>query len=353
LREEWNIAFGTYYTLLTCILFSFFSCSAPRYDGSTLAGKTAILDAVSLALSKEDCSTAITQIEGLYNSIYTDNKVRLSRASAYACRAGLSNFFQFLGNLADQTNYPLAPVPAEGAFFWRSMAKLFYLETTNDSGATVIDTNALNVRLQASWNATDALLASLVIPATAIPLTSRVNTETFNVGSLNPNDRTNDSNLYLIFVSMASIGILEDLYGYVATTPPDKTTFKKLQKLAAATFPANGWETAANVDIYGCSYASSILNLKDSISSVSENLPAGSLKTALTTINDIFSGFDTACSAACTVCGFSCAECPRFLRSRDSCTLDITTTNDDIARCAAAGLVSLINSSAVVGWVGP
>lgn len=334
-------------------LFWVFSCSAPRFDQSTLAGKAAILDAVNVALSKEDCSSAITAVEELYNSIYTDNRVRLARASAYACRAGLGNFFQFIGKLADPTNYPLAPVPAEGAYFWRSMAKIFYLETTNDAGAAVVDTNNLNVRLQASWNATDALLASLKIPWTAIPLSSRVNTETNNVGSLNAGDRTDDSNLYLIFVSMSTIGILEDLYGYVATTPPNQTTFKKGQKLAASTWPANGWETAANVDVYGCSYAASILNLKDSITSVSASLPTGTLKTSLTAISDILDNFDATCSAACTVCGYSCSECPRFLRSRDSCAADATSTNDEIARCAAAAIATLVNTSAVVGWVGP
>ncbi len=207
--------------------------------------------------------------------------------------------------------------------------------------------------MQAAWNATDSLLAALIFPPSAVALSNKINSGTNNVGSANASDRTVDSNLYLMYVAMANIGILEDLYGYNASAPPDQSTFKKKKKLGSTALKPNGWETAADVDTYGCSYASGILNLKDAIGVVSANLSSGGLKTALTNISTILNNFDATCTAACTVCGFTCTECPRNLRNRDSCKVDATTSDDDIARCAAAGMVTLIDTDTTVGWVGP
>lgn len=339
------------FLVVSPVFLSFFGCSAPKFDGSNPAGKKAIIDATNLALSKEDCSGAINSIEDLYSSSGTDNLVRLIRASAQGCRAGLSNFLQFTGKLANTTDNPMLSTPGEGAFFWRTMAKLFYLETTS-AGSAVVDSSGLNLRLDGAWKATDALLASLKVPKSAIVITNQINAGSDNVGSLDPNDRSTDANLYLIYVAMANVGILEDLYGYTAASPPDQTTFKKKQKLGVTATKPTGWETAANVDKFACSYVASILNLKDAIGDVSKNLPDGGLKKVLTIVSTILNNFDTICAATCLANGFTCTSCPQGMRSRDSCA-DVAGTDDDLARLAGAAIVTFIDTETTFGWVGP
>ncbi|MBI4924947.1 MAG: hypothetical protein HY843_03400 [Bdellovibrio sp.] len=165
--------------MFLCYFFSFIflclGCSVPRNDASNALGRQAISDAVNIALSAEDCTTAITLIEDLYSSENSDNYIRLLRASAQGCKAGPGNFFQFTGKLVNTTENPLAAVPSEGAYFWRTMAKLFYLDKTS-SGATVVDSTGLDSRLDGALKATDALLASLKVPKTAVEFANKINT---------------------------------------------------------------------------------------------------------------------------------------------------------------------------------
>jgi hypothetical protein len=61
-------------------------------DGGTPLGKQAILDAVDIFLTTENCTDAVSQITGLYNSANTDNDVRMRAASAYGCNAKVNLF---------------------------------------------------------------------------------------------------------------------------------------------------------------------------------------------------------------------------------------------------------------------
>jgi hypothetical protein len=301
-------------------------CQAPRYTGASLEGKTAILDAVNLSLSKADCTSAIASIEEIYETPYTDNTVRLARASAHGCAAGV-NFFQLI------TDLPQNDLIGPG--FWRTMTKLFP-STTADTKTT------------SAWYATDALLAakkagSVVAPAYV------VNADTYNPGSLVPTDRIDDANAYLMFVSMATIGAFHNRY-----SAPD-SSYAKTKPLGYSAGHPTGWETLAGLDEEGCSYSAAVLNMLDGIGATAAKLSNASLAKALTTVSDTFqSVMDAACDAGCsgaTVpgCAFpvgSCTPCQRVLRSRAACTQASAT----LASCAAAGLIYFINNDATVGY---
>jgi hypothetical protein len=319
-------------------------CSAPRFDGCTLEGKAAIIDEVHKALNSEDCATAIAQIEGVYASECTSNEIRYARAAAQACAAGMSNTFRFVGQLAENSG------SLGGATFWKVMTQLFYSS----------DTDTLDTRVQAGWNATDALQSMLQLGA-VVASANQVNADTFNVGSTIPADRLADANAYLIFVSMAMIGSIQSRYG-----GPNPSTFGRGQTLGATVANPDGWTKATSVDETACSYASSVVNMLDGINEVT-GLLSGTLKNSLESISGAFSAqIADACNAGCrggmhngvnyaiTGCSFAddiCegtdeTPCVSALRDRTSCTGQVSNR----ATCAAAGIARFVSADPFVGW---
>lgn len=294
------------------------SCSAPRWEGPQ--AKQATIDAVNQDLSFEDCASALDRIEGLYNSGLTDNQVRILRASAHGCNAGI-NFFKLVSDL---TGANLTP-PG----FWQTMAKMF-VSTTKDS------------KLESAWFAQDALFATLK-KGIVVSSANQVNTGTDNPGSLQASDRVDDSNLYLIIVSMVQIGALENRFG----APNASNEYKKGNALP--------WTTAATVDSNGCGYAAAILNLLDGVEAISNLDKLSKLKDTVSTLK---SGIiNPGCDLGCQLpgCGFAagdCNPCPIGLRHKTGCSATGTTAQLKAA-CAAAGLVTAINSDTNFGWLGP
>ena len=312
-----------YSALGLLILLATSACSVPRYDPATEEGKRGIIDAVNIALTQGDCSKAVELIEPLYNSKYTDNEVRLLRASAHACNAGVQ-FFPLVGELISSN--------IVGSGFWMTMARLFPSKI-ND------------IKVESGWFATDALMATLKGGTVLIPSTT-INSGTDNPGSIKGQDRTNDANLFTFFVSLSTIGALQNRYS--ATNP---SNYHKTQVLGYTAAKPQGWALPANMTEEGCSFASALLNMVDSTANITN---AGLLQNAFSAISNLGVAFDAACEAGCTGalptgCTFpagSCASCPISLRKRDSCT----PVDTDINSCAAAGIISFINTDPTLGW---
>jgi hypothetical protein len=298
------------------------ACSSGS-DPLTSLGRQSILDQVNQALNDGDCATAVMKIGPLYNSVNTDNDVRMIAASAYVCYAGM-NFFAFLNDLTSNAG-SLAGQP-----FWEFLTRTF----PSTVGADHVVEGALL--------SSDALMAVLQ-PGIPILPADFFNYPGNNPASLNLNDRTNDANSYLAFVAMAAVGGLQSRYG------APYANGRKSQNLT--------WNTAAAVDANGCAYASAIVNLVDSLGPLSNSSTA--MRTNLLAIQaalevPIFHACDIGCQnsapawggpqSGCTVTT-ACASCPTGLRDRSACTGVVS----DQVSCAAAGIVNYMNLGAF-GW---
>ena len=132
------------------------------------------------ALSNSSCDEAVILATPLYQSQYSDNEVRNLYASAQACVAGI-RFFTTLDNISQGDFTSLSA-------FFRTVVQIFPSRTGLDS------------KMQASWNAQDALMAMLN-PASVLAPFQAFNLNSFNPASVRHFDRTADANLFLIFVT--------------------------------------------------------------------------------------------------------------------------------------------------------
>jgi len=287
------------------------ACGPPSLlDASTADGKRAIIERANAYLSKGECSEAIALIQPVYDSVNTDNEVRMLTASAYACNAGV-NFFNLVWEIATN-GAALAGNP------WALMVKLF--PSTLDPDDRVMESSLLS---------TDALMSQLKVGAVILP-SQYINGTSHNPGSAVLGDRIDDANTYLMFVSMGAIGSILNRYG-----SPDAD-----HKPATATILP--WRDANHADMptQGCALAASVLNYYDSLQIV-QDLGSENFSNALRGVVTLLGGgLDAACSLGCTACGLSCSACPTTLRNRDSCTGLATDENS----CAAAFLVRSINT---------
>jgi hypothetical protein len=307
-------------------------CGAPNPDGSSETGKRQIIDQANKALTDADCATALELLLPVYNSVDSDNEIRMMTASAYACWANI-NYFKLIGDMVSNVT------TLGGSGFWTFSSSLFPSTIGKDHVA------------EGALLSQDALLATLKSGIPILP-SGAINAGGYNEGSVYTFDRTDDSNLYLIFTSLAGIGSLQNRYGN-----PD-SSFHPQQALP--------WKTAATVTTDGCGYASSVLNFVDAIQAMQNSVPSN-LQSSL---NVIYTTFSTALNVACdygckgttpgvnpvlnfkngwTASGCAiaagCGSCPSTLRNRGSCTAQTTDANS----CAAAGIVNFINNSAA-GW---
>lgn len=308
------------------------ACTAPRFDLSGPSGKAAILDQINKLLTSEQCQEAVAAIEPVYHSVYTDNQVRLLRAASHACFSGL-NFVELLNSLitADLSGID---------WFWQFMTQYYY--PTGVAG--VARTSLLEGRIQSSFYALDALMASIpsgrVINASNQFNPTSIPVDFFNLASLAYTDRTDDSNIYLFFVSMAAMGNVQNLYGN-----PDASYDRQTD------LP---WVTSALMDTTGCGYAGAIASLFDS-TTVMSTVGGAAVRGVMANVTGGFSIFiDQACANGCAgmdwdgtagfeaACNFSCTTCPAKIRYRENCATDPETA------CAAAGLIRYMNSP--LGW---
>jgi hypothetical protein len=306
-------------------------CGEPKVDCNTPEGRAAIIDSVNTALSSSDCTTAIENIEAAYSSGCSNNEIRLARASAYGCAANI-NFFKLLGDLSTEG------ISSGG--LWKTFAKLFH-SSTQDS------------RAEAGWYASDALMAVLESGIVLAP-TNKLSFDGNNIASTRTTDRTDVANLYLMLTSMATLGASQNRY-----SAPDLSTYSPTQVLGYTTAKPTGWASAANMTLEGCAYASSVLNLFDTMTEISGILPT-SLSSSVSSVSGTYSAaLDLVCEAGCAGTGVyaatgcalpagTCTPCPTSLRHRSACALGGSVT--DPANCAAAGIAIMINTDATLGW---
>lgn len=288
-------------------------CGSPKFDIESEEGRQAIIEAANKALSEGNCIEAINIIDPLYASKYTNNTVRLVRASAYSCYAGVNYF----GMLTDLTSKNLV-----GGEFWVSMTQMFpYSDLAG---------------LEAGWKSTDALL-STARSNVFTPTDYQINAGSFNVGSMQTGDRTDDANSYLVLNSMAIIGRTQYRNG------APNSSFHKTVNLP--------WTSAAAMTSEGCAYASAIVNMVDGLGTLVSQT-TGSIKTTMSLLQTTFkSAISAACEAGCmTNCGMASGACtasgsfcPLALRNRASCT----AVNTNAATCAATGIVGIVNAGPV------
>ena len=289
------------------------ACGGPAADGTTAIGKRALLDQVNIKLSVQDCPGAVSTIKPLYESADVDNTVRHAMAASYACHAHL-NLFDVVTNMVEN------PSSLAGSGFFQFMSKQFPSSATDPNDRVV----------EGAQLASDALMSELV-PGGAILGSNTYAVAPFNTASMLFSDRTDASNLYLFFVSMAAIGGYENRFG----APSAAAAYLKTVNLP--------WTSGDLVDANGCGIASSMLNFVDSVGVASRSL-SGPVTTVMSALETQFkTAMDAACHVGCLSCaggGVSCATCPSTLRNRSSCLKTLT----DVNSCAAAGMVQAINT---------
>jgi hypothetical protein len=287
------------------------ACQIPG-DASTGtgSGKSGMITAINRALNSGDCSTAITRVETLYNSADSDDQIRRLRAASHGCRTGLG-FFEKLDALANADLMNNGP--------WRAITLAF---------PSILGDN----KVESSFFASDAL-QSWLKPDVVVFNPYRLTFDPYNPGSLRAADLELDSNIYLVMISMATIGTLHNRYGAPnAVGAPTKTL---------------PWSTLARMDEEGCGYVSAILNMKDALVEVGDAV--SQMSNVLSSVLVASLGFDAACQAGCTACGLSCSGCPATLRHRSVCSRTLPSTVD-VEACAAAGLVGNVMNNVTVGW---
>ncbi len=247
---------------------------------------------IQTALSRGDCASALVLSSQLYASAYTDNSIRMLHASALGCQAGI-DFYEVLDELVQ------GPLDING--IWRTFVRTFP-STSSDS------------RLASALGAID-VLHSVINPGVVVSTADSFGASTKNPGSAKYQDRTDEANAYLIYISMAVIGASLNRYG-----APVSGTYAQGSALP--------WLTNANVsaDTTGnaCGLASAVLNMLDGITAVSGSIP-GNVGTSLSNVLSIINTpLTTAINLKCVVVdGFSASVCNAAqdrIRYRSSCS---------------------------------
>ncbi|MBL7714003.1 MAG: hypothetical protein JNL01_00960 [Bdellovibrionales bacterium] len=324
-------------------------CAIPGNDIGTELGRQNILESTHKALTNGECALAINLIEPLYNSVHSNDAVRMAYAAAHGCNAGI-NFFQLLD--------VFVATPPVGTAFWTTMAENFYHT----------DLNFLDQRVESTRRATYALF-SVIGYGIVVPLANQVNWSSFNPGSLLAVDRSPDSNLYNVLISAARIGALQNRY-----SAPDTTTWNKTQVVGYTVGNPNGWQDATLTADHGCQFASAFLNFIDSVDQIAVN-PGGSSGAAIATVTaaikpvigeacnygcqgnaagvigsappEVIDFSGTGCAFADNICaGTASVPCPQALRDATACTGLVTDRNS----CAAAGIARFVNMHTTLGW---
>lgn len=268
------------------------------------ATKSSVLDQVKQFLTQANCVAAYQLIQPIYNSLSTDNDIRLAMGQVFACYAKV-NLFKLIGDL---TTYS-GNLAAGG--LWTFFATEYASVANPDDKLP-----------QAAESGTDAYM-SVLNPGTLLLAKDTINATTQNPGSILQADRTLDANTNLTFISMSLMGSLLSRYGVANRLP---------------------WTTAASMSGDGCVFTSALLNFFDGLEIITSS--SSLFSNAFGSISSIFgsgvgvtTGLNAACQLGCsTICGISCTTCPDSMRYRNSCTGGAT----DVNSCAGAGLVKYL-----------
>jgi hypothetical protein len=289
-----------------------FSCGAKNFDVDNATDREAMKIEVRTALSRGECTKAVSISARLYDSKYTDNPIRLLHASALGCVTGI----RVLDNVDQFSSF--GGVNSLGQF------------------ARIYPSVLYDQKLESAWLAQDALMAMLN-PGAVVGPADQVNSSTLNPGSVLIGDRTQDSNVYLLFVSMATIG--NTLYRYGT---PDASYNQ------GTDIP---WTSRALVqsDLSGsaCGLAAGFLSFFDSFRVVKNLLPsstASALDSFIGAIEDPIANTMAPANGGglreCLADGYSqlvCDQVKTRLRYRKACS------EHGAAASFAAGMIKSIN----------
>ncbi len=308
----------SFVTLLLVVLSALSSCAKAPYNINDPRSRREMIIDTQLALTTNDCVSAIEISKLLYYSKYSDNEIRMLYASAQACNAGVI-LYDVLDELllADLSN-------ADTIF--RSLVRIFPSRTSTDS------------RFQSAVYSVLSL-QTILKTGVVVGVADSIKDGEFNPGSLLTRDRTSDANTFLVFISMASIGTALNRYGFNSNDDPATLNYAQQVNLPWTTrVLVQGDTTNAACDI-----ASGFLNMTDSINAVVA-LMDGSTASVLSSINSILvPAITLAMNNRCTADGGTALQCSvaqARLRYRGACQ------ENAFSASSAAGVIEGINA----GW---
>jgi hypothetical protein len=297
-------------SLLSILFLSvlFVGCGGGPYDLSNSTDRAELKVEINNALTRGDCTSAISLSSPLFNSPYVDNDLRMLYVSAHACNAGII-MYNVYDNLTS-----LGGANPIGEF------SRMFPSTVSDS------------KLQSTWAALDAL-QTVLLPGSVVSAADQIVPNAYNTGSVLLKDWTTDAKIYAFFLTMALIGETGNRFGSPSATYTQGADYVWTDK---ATVQADSTGTA-------CALASGFLNFIDSVNSILTLLPSssqGSVASALA----IISAVETAGTLQCTTLdGYSAAQCSaasQRLRYRASCNESLPIAS------FAAGVIKGVN----VAW---
>ncbi len=230
-----SLEFKSYQNSVFFFFFSLITGCAPNFSQDV---DSAVYGA-QMSLSSMDCAGALAEVQPVYNSVLTNNSIRMQTAAAYACYANL-NMFTLIQDLVAYES----KIKSGGLF--QFFAKEF------PSVATPIDDKIP----QAAFSAMDSVMSALNPGILMLP-SYTINSGSYNPGSILYSDRISDANSLMTFIAMAAIGALENRYG-----APD-SNYNRTSALP--------WTTGAAVTSDGCAFSAALLNLYECCSRLWRN----------------------------------------------------------------------------------
>ncbi len=257
------------------------------------------------ALTRGDCTTALIHSTRLYESEYSDNRIRMLYVSSQGCRAGINMYEVY--------------------------EELLSLSGANPIGefVRIFPSSASDSKLQSTWAAVDAL-QTVMVPGSVVSSADQTAPNAFNRGSVLMQDLTDDARIYGFYLSMALLGTSGNRFGNPDSSYTQQSDFT--------------WTTKALVqaDTTGtaCSLAAGLLLFLDSAQFIQSKLPSSSASAvgaALTLLNVVTTFGDAKCLLA-TGSAPVCSAAKQRLLYRGACE------ETDAAAAYAAGLIEGLNA---------
>ena len=241
---------SVYFLLVTTLGAALFaiSCGTGFKDISTANGRKAILDQANDFLTSGNCESAIEILTPLYISAYVDYEIRMTYASAYACKGGFS-FTGVMGGL----------ISGSGDI-WSALVKADF-----STGS-------------------DGKLISLKKAAEIVRLTSGIDPS--NQSYFSAKYRTEEANLYMVFIHATIVAV-------VIATPQVGNAYRDTGKKRLAI-------TGAGASADHCAAEVALATISDSL---------GSISSSGTALNSIKSAITTVCGANCTGANLDPTKC--------------------------------------------
>ena len=224
----------SYLNQLAVILFSTVlflqSCGQDYKQISTDNGRQYLLDMANDFLTSGQCQQAIDTLTPLYNSIYVDNEIRITYASAWACAGGF-NFAALIGAIKNLGSGDI----------WSAFVSADYSASYADSHVYLLDQAVQYVRKVSS-----------------------------NASSYSAAFRTEDANIYMVFLQMQ---IISSTISISTMGNADRLTGKK-----TTTITGKGTATEK------CRIEVSFATIRDSLNYVTSGAAISTMTSAINTV---------------------------------------------------------------------